>query len=144
MKKYIFSLSIGFITMMGIAMLVAMASAPFLSHLFGETIRKEDQDGILLPALLGGYFSLTLLMTFGFNFFFIKITDWKKKGLTFGLFCGLIAIFSDHLIIAGWSRLPILPMFVSGITDMLAPIATGLVISYFQKETKNEKPISRK
>lgn len=133
MKKYILSLSIGFVIMMIVAILVAQASAPFLSGLFGETIRKENQDGLLMPALLGGYFSLTLFMTFGYKYFFAHQTDWVKRGLAFGLFCGLIAIFSDHLIIAGWSRLPILPMFVSGITDMLAPVATGVVISYFQK-----------
>jgi hypothetical protein len=134
MKKYILSLSVGFVVMMVMAILVAKASAPFLSELFGETIRKEGQDGLLMPALLGGYFLLTLFMTVGLKYSFTNITCWKKRGLAFGLFCGLIAIFSDHLIIAGWSRLPVLPMFVSGIADMLAPIATGVVISYFQKD----------
>lgn len=133
MKKYILSLCVGFVVMMVMAILVAKASAPFLSDLFGETIRKEGQDGLLMPALLGGYFLLTLFMTFGFKYSFTNITSWKKRGLIFGLFCGLIAIFSDHLIIAGWSRLPVLPMLISGITDMFALIATGVVISYFQK-----------
>ena len=134
MKKYILSLSIGFVVMIVMSILVAKISAPFLSELFGETIRKEGQDGLLMPALLGGYFLLTLFMTIGFKNSFTNITSWKKRGLIFGLFSGLIAIFSDHLIIAGWSRLPVLPMFISGITDMLAPIATGIVISFFQKD----------
>lgn len=72
-------------------------------------------------------------MSLGFKYFSINIDCYKKKGMIYGLFCGLLAIFSDHLIIAGWSRLPIFPMFVSGIIDMFAPIATGVVISYFQK-----------
>ncbi len=134
MKKYILSLGVGFVTMMIVAIIVAKVSAPFLADLFGETIRKENKDGLLMPAFLGGYFLLTLFMTFGFKHFKTNLTCWKKKGLLFGLFIGLIAIFSDHLIIAGWSRLPIFPMFVSGIADMLAPITVGLVISYFQKE----------
>lgn len=134
MKKNILSLSVGFVTMMVVAILMAKVSAPFLSNLFGDSIRKEGEDGLLMPALLGGYFLLTLFMTIGFKYFSVDLTSWKIKGMVFGLFCGLIAIFSDHLIISGWSRLPILPMFVSGISDMLAPIATGIVISYFQKE----------
>lgn len=133
MKKYILSLSTGFFVMMIFAILMAKASSPFLSELFSETIRKEGQDGLLMPSLLSGYFLLTFFMTFGFKHFYINVTSWKKRGLLFGLFCGLLAFFSDHLIIAGWSRLPVFPMFVSGIADMVAPIMTGILISYFHK-----------
>jgi len=75
-------------------------------------------------------------MVVGFKYFSIPGTSFMKKGLLWGLFCGLLSFFSDHLIIAGWSRLPVVPMFVSGMTDMLAPIATGIVIAYFNKEPK--------
>lgn len=134
MKKHTLSIIVGFIVMIITAILTAKLSAPFLSSLFGETIRKEGVDGLLMPSLLGGYFILTLIMSFGFQYFNFNINCYKKKGIIYGLFCGLLAIFSDHLIIAGWSRLPFLPMFVSGITDMIAPVLTGLVISYFQKD----------
>jgi len=43
-----------------VAILVVKASTPFLAELFGETIRQEGEDDLLMPALLDGYFFLTL------------------------------------------------------------------------------------
>ncbi len=56
MKIYILSISVGFIVMLLFAIVMAKLSAPFLAELFGESIRKDGQDGLLMPALLGGVF----------------------------------------------------------------------------------------
>ena len=132
MKKNILSLIVGFVVMMIVATLVTVASMPFLNELFGDTIRT--QDTLLTSALNGGYFLLVVFMIYGFKKINFNASGWLKKGMAFGLFIGLIVFFIDHIIISGWSKLPFLPMFVSGIVDVIPTVATGIVISYFHKE----------
>lgn len=132
MKKFSLSLLIGFITNNVVGTLVAMFILnPFLNPMFNETVRTQE-EGLEMPALLGGYFVLTLLMVMAYPYLNLK-GSWIKKGALYGLLIGGIIFLSGHLIIAGWSVLPPKPMLISGVLDILSTIATGVVIAYFYR-----------
>lgn len=140
MKKFMLSLWIGFIGNNVAGTLVAMLIlAPLLNPMFGDTLRPEGE--LHFTALLGGYFIQTLLMVIGFQYFSLK-AGWLKKGIAWGSICGGLASLSDHLITAGWSILPPLPMFISGIFDIIAAITTGIIIAYYYREGKDVRKIS--
>ncbi len=129
MKKFVLSLGFGFVVNNVVATLVAaLILQPLLNPLFANTVRTDAQGLAFFP-LLGGYFILTLLMVVGYKYFSMR-GPWLKKGAAWGLFIGGAAFLSGHLITAGWSIIPSLPMLISGMLDMLAPIATGIVIGY--------------
>lgn len=129
MKKIALSLGFGFIVNNVVATLVAaVILRPLLGQFWENTIRTDAQ-GLAFPSLLSGYFLLTLLMVIGYRYFSMQ-GPWLKKGVAWGLLIGGAAFLSGHLITAGWSVIPSFPMLISGILDMLAPIATGVVIGY--------------
>ena len=129
MKKFVLSLGFGFVVNNIVATLVAaIILRPLLGQFWENTIRTDAQ-GLAFPSLLSGYFVLTLLMVVGYKYFSMQ-GSWLKKGVVWGLLIGGATFLSGHLITAGWSIIPSLPMFISGILDMLAPVATGVVISY--------------
>jgi uncharacterized integral membrane protein len=134
MKKFMLSLGVGFVGNNIVGTLIAMLIlAPLLGPMFGETLRPEDE--LHFPSLLGGYFIQTLLMVTGYQYFSFK-ANWLKQGIAWGAFCGGLASLSDHLITAGWSVLPPIPMFISGILDIMAAVATGIIIAYFYRNGK--------
>jgi hypothetical protein len=132
MKKFSISLGLGFIVNNLVGTLVAMfILAPLLNPLFGDTLRSE----LNMPSLLGGYFLQTLFMVIAFPFVTFS-TNWVKQGLAWGALAGGLTFLSDHMITAGWSVLPVTPMIISGFIDILAPLATGLLIAYIYKNGK--------
>jgi len=132
MKKFSLSLGIGFIINNLVATLIAMfVLNPLLNPLFLGTVRTQE-DGLEMPSLLGGYFLLTLLMVIGYKYFSFN-AKWYKKGIVWGLITGTITFVAGHLIVAGWAILPPTPMFISGVLDTLATVATGIVISYLYR-----------
>ncbi|MCI4671824.1 MAG: hypothetical protein MRZ79_27020 [Bacteroidia bacterium] len=132
MKKIILSLILGFIANNMVGTLVAkFVLNPLLNPMFGETIRSEEA-GLEFPALLGGYLVLTFLMIVIYRNLQLE-GNWMKKGLLFGLWAGGIIFLSGHLIVAGWSILPPLPMLLSGILDIPSTVATAMVIAYIYR-----------
>lgn len=136
MKKNIIGLVGVFLVNNIIGILVAkFILTPLLNEKFGSTLRPIE--GLEFPSLTGGYFVLSLLMIFGYQFFKFS-TNWKTNGIVFGILCGGLTFLSDHMITAGWSILPPTPMFISGIIDILVTITGGLFISYiYRHETQS-------
>ena len=125
-------MSLGFVVNNVVSTLIAVAILnPFLNPMFDGAVRTQEQ-GLAFPYLLSGYFLLTLIMTIGFPYFNMS-GGWVKKGVAWGAIVGVPTFLSGHLIIAGWSVIPGVPMLISGVLDCIAPIATGLVISYFYR-----------
>ena len=132
MKKFSLSLGFGFIINNVVATLIAMfVLNPLLNPMVHATVRTQE-DGLEMPSLLGGYFLLTFLMVLGYKYFSFN-AKWVKKGIVWGLIIGGIIFISGHLIVAGWAIIPPIPMFISGIFDTLATVATGIVIAYFYR-----------
>lgn len=133
MKRFSLSLILGFIVNNIVATMIAMFILnPFLNPMFSGTVRTQE-DGLEISSLLSGYFFLTLLMVIGYKYFSFN-TKWYKKGITWGLLIGGVTFVAGHLIIAGWAITPPIPMLISGILDMFAPLVTGVVISYFYRD----------
>ena len=121
------------------ALLAQFILAPWLNQSFGATLRAPEELG--LPALLTGYFILSLLMVVGFRYVHSNL-NWFQTGIVYGGVVGLMTFLSDHLIVAGWSILPPGPMLISGLIDTLAPVSAALFISYIYLH-KNERPALR-
>ena len=133
MKKFTLSLGLGFIVNNVVATTIAMFILnPLLNQMFDGTIRTQE-DGLEMLSLLSGYFLLTLFMVIGYKYFSLDI-KWQKKGAIWGLLVGGIIFVAGHLIVAGWAITPPRPMFISGVLDTLATIATGVVIAYFYRD----------
>ncbi|MGL1887592.1 MAG: hypothetical protein OCD76_13835 [Reichenbachiella sp.] len=133
MKKFVISTSLGFIVNNVVATLIAIfVLNPFLNPLFEGTVRTKE-EGIVMPALLGGYLLLSIMMAWLFPKLKLEGT-WMSKGLIFGLACGAMTFVAGHLIVAGWSVLPVLPMLFSGILDSISTLCTGLVIAYVYRD----------
>lgn len=133
MKKFSLSLVIGFIVNNVVATMIALFILnPLLNPLFKGAVRSQE-EGLEMPSLLSGYFLLTVLMIIGYKHFDLE-AHWLKKGIIWGLLIGGIIFISGHLIIGGWSTIPPLPMFISGILDTLSTVATGIVIAYYYKD----------
>lgn len=132
MKKFILSLSIGFIINNVVATLIALFLLnPLLNSMFNGAVRTQE-EGLETLSLLSGYFLLTLCMVIGYKYFSLK-AKWLKKGILWGLSIGVIAFVSGHLIVAGWAKIQPKPMLISGILDTIATIATGIVIAYIYR-----------
>jgi hypothetical protein len=132
MKKLILSLGLGFIINNVIATIIAMFILnPLLNPMFNGAVRTQEA-GLEMPSLLGGYFLLTLLMVIGYKHFSLD-AKWLEKGVIWGLIIGGMTFVAGHLIVAGWAKIPPKPMFISGILDSLATIATGIVIAYIYR-----------
>lgn len=132
MKKFSLSLGIGFIVNNVVATMIAMFILnPLLNPMFNGAVRTQE-NGLEMPSLLGGYFLLTLFMVIGYKYFALD-AKWLKKGIIWGLLIGGITFVAGHLIVAGWATIPPKPMFISGILDTLATLATGIVIAYFYR-----------
>ena len=132
MKRFSLSLILGFITNNLFASLIAMFFLnPLLNSMFNGIVRSP-KEGLKVFSLLSGYFLLTLFMVIRYKYFSLK-QNWLKKGVIWGAFIGFIIFISGHLIVAGWAKTPLVPMFISGIFDSLSTIATGVVIAYIYK-----------
>ncbi|WP_430906621.1 hypothetical protein [Maribacter sp. 2-571] len=132
MKKFTLSVILGFIVNNVVATLVALfVLNPLLNPMFKGTLRTAE-DGLEMPSLLSGYFMLTVLMVIGYKYFALD-ARWIKKGIGWGLLIGGATFLAGHLIIAGWAAIPPKPMFISGILDILATVATGITIAYIYR-----------
>lgn len=131
MRKFLLVVGIVFVASNLTGTLIAkFALAPMLDTGFGSTLRPPD--GLQFPSLLGGYLIMSALMVLAYRYFRFA-SHWKINGLIFGSLCGGLTFLSDHMITAGWSVMPPMPMLISGVLDIGASIVAGLLIAYFYR-----------
>ncbi|WNJ17753.1 hypothetical protein [Pontibacter sp. G13] len=132
MKRFLMAGIGGFAVNQVVATLLAILILnPWLNEAFGDTIRSAE-EGLAFPSLLGGYLVLSLLMAWMFPKMNLQ-GSWKAKGLVFGAWIGGMVFVAGHLVVAGWSVLPGVPMLFSGLVDSLAAIAAGYWIAYMYR-----------
>ena len=104
---------------------IAVAMGPWIAPTFGEMIRDPESDGLLWPALLGGYLVISIVLVI-FMRSIQPATIWKATEL--GLILGLAVFLGDHLVTAGWSKLPAVSMLISGLLDSISVGFAALVV----------------
>ncbi|HKK29178.1 MAG TPA: hypothetical protein VKA18_02140 [Alphaproteobacteria bacterium] len=111
--------------------IIAILMQPYIAPHFGTHIRTEEQ-GLLFPALLAGYFVIGATLTW-----VAMLTDASAKSwpwvLQTGAALGLAIFLGDHLITAGWSQLAAIPMTISGTLDALSIVASFCAIALVLK-----------
>lgn len=104
--------------------ITAIAMGPWIGPSLGSAfVRDPASDGLLFPALIGGYAVIgvvAVLFQVG-----QPPASFAHVALR-GLLLGLAVFFGGHLVIAGWSRLPAVPMAVAGLLDALSVVAGAL------------------
>ncbi len=108
--------------------IIAIIMQPWIAPQFGEHIRTE-QDGLLFPALIMGYVTIGFVLAYIAPKWSIEKMSISQVAVT-GLAIGLAIFLGDHLITAGWSRLPAGPMAISGFLDSFS-VVFGLLAVYF-------------
>ena len=132
MMKWIRPLSIGYVVMNVVATTLAVVILqPFVSPMFGLYIRT-DLDGLSFAPLLAGYLVITIALVWLMPLVKSGRSDWLH-GAAVGLVLGAAVFLGDHLVTAGWSKLPALPMLLSGLVDALAVMASGIVVAVVQQ-----------
>src|ERR1022692_3793957 len=107
---------------------IAIMMQPFVAPIFGELIRKENEDGLLFPSLIAGY----LVIGFCLSYLAPRLGIMNMKTsqiIIMGVVMGLAIFLGDHLVTAGWSRLDAKAMTLSGLSDSLSVVVGFLVIS---------------
>jgi len=133
MKKFTLSLGLGFVASNVTATAIAFFLLnPLLNPHFKGMVRSTD-DGLEMPALLGGYLLLTFLMVISYRYVSLP-GNWLKSGTIYGLISGGVIFVAGHLIVAGWATIPPLPMLISGVLDTTATVACGIVIAYLYRD----------
>ncbi len=128
MKKFSISLLAGFVVNNMVGTLVAMFVAkPLVGEVMAQFERSSDT--LEMPALLSGYFLLTLMMVIAYPYLKME-GNWLRKGVKWGLLAGLMSFVSIYLIISGWSILPPQQMLISAVIDVSSTVATGIVIAF--------------
>ncbi len=132
MMKWILSLSLGFVVTNVVATALAVGLLqPFVSPMFGLYIRM-DADGLAFAPLLLGYLIITIVLVWLMPRVKSGQSGWLH-GAVVGLVLGTAVFLGDHLVTAGWSKLPALPMLLSGLVDALAVMAGGIVVAVVQQ-----------
>jgi hypothetical protein len=134
MSKQVIATIVGFIaTFIANTALAMTIIGPFFNAKLGIS-RNPEKDGLNFPAILGGYFLLTLFMVWLTPL--IKGKTWLQRGLTVGIATGLSVNVASYLIVAGWSVADGTAMLFSAIIDSFATILGALVISYFLRNNE--------
>ena len=117
----------GFATLIS-GTIIAIAMRPWISPLFGELIRKENEDGLLFPSLIVGYLVIGFCLSYLAPRLGVKNMQ-QIQIVILGAVMGLAIFLGDHLVTAGWSRLNVGAMIFSGISDTLSVVAGFWAIS---------------
>lgn len=132
MIRWILSLGIGFVVTNIVATALAVGILqPFVSPMFGSYIRT-DADGLAFAPLLAGYLVITVALVWLMPRVKSGISGWAH-GAVVGLVLGTAVFLGDHLVTAGWSKIPALPMLISGVVDVFAVMVGGIVIAVVQQ-----------
>lgn len=132
MLKWFLPLITGYVVTNIIATTLAIGILqPFVSGMFGSFIRT-DADGLAFVPLLAGYLVITVVLVWLVPRVKSGCSGWLH-GAVVGLALGAAVFLGDHLVTAGWSKIPELPMFLSGLIDSLAVMTGGVVIAVVQQ-----------
>lgn len=132
MNKWILSLGIGYVVTNAVATALAIGILqPIVSPMFGVYIRT-NADGLDFAPLFVGYFIITTVLVWLMPLVNSGHSGWLH-GAVVGLGLGTAVFLGDHLVTAGWSKIPALPMLLSGFIDTLAVMAGGIVVAVVQQ-----------
>lgn len=130
--KWVLSLGAGYVvTNIAATTLAVVILQPMISPMFGSYIRT-DADGLAFAPLLVGYLVITIILAWLMPRVKSGRSGWLH-GAVVGLVLGTAVFLGDHLVTAGWSRLPAVPMLLSGIVDALAVMTGGVVVAVVQQ-----------
>lgn len=71
---------------------------------------------------------------------FSALESWWQNGLLYGFMVGISVFWAGHMTVAGWSTIPAVPMFISGLLDTLCVTAGGLGIAWIHQSVAVEIP----
>lgn len=128
MKKLTIAIIVGFIATFITNTILAII---IIGPLFNEKIgigRNPEKDGLNFPAILFGYFALTIFIVWLTTILTNK--NWLQKGIIAGGATGLAVFVAGHSIVAGWSVADAGAMIIAGIIDSLAAIVGGITIAF--------------
>ena len=104
---------------------IAMAMSPVVAPLFGAYVRDPNKEGLNAPSLMAGYVVIALVLAMLHR----QVQPLSRvASAQLGLTLGTAVFLGDHLVTAGWSSIPALPMLISGLLDP-AQVAVGPVTS---------------
>lgn len=127
MRRWVLAIPAGFLAMFVAATVIAIVMRPNVSPMFGPFIRT-DVDGLAFVPLVAGYAVITCVLAFLTPRVSTGLTGWRH-GAAVGLSLGIAVFLGDHLVTAGWSKLPALPMLISGALDSLAVVMGGVAMA---------------
>lgn len=125
-RRMIISLAAGYVVTFVVATISAIAMRSLISPLFGAYIRT-DADGLAFLPMVTGYLAVAAALVWIVSRVKTSATGWLH-GAMVGAVLGSAVFLGDHLITAGWSKLPALPMLISGVIDIVAVIAGGSAV----------------
>ncbi len=123
MNRSLIAIPVGFLAMFVSATVIAIAMRPLVSPMFGPYIRT-DADGLAFGPLIAGYVVITCVLAWLVPRVMTGAAGWRH-GAAVGWALGLAVFLGDHMVTAGWSKLPALPMLISGLLDSVAVMAGG-------------------
>jgi hypothetical protein len=103
--------------------IIAFAMTPFIAPLLHGFMRDPAGEGLLFPALVGGYGVIAAALAYLYPRIDPSLS--LRAGVELGGALGLAIFFGGHLVISGWSRMPVGAMATSGTFDSLAVAAGG-------------------
>lgn len=125
----------GFATLIS-GTIIAIVMQPWVAPYFAGHIRKENEDGLLFPALIAGYFVIGFVLSYLAPKLGVKNMK-QTQIITLGLAIGLATFLGDHLVTAGWSRLNAGAMAFSGVLDSLSVMVGFWVVSLVHRNKQN-------
>lgn len=118
-------------------LLAMVILGPLLTDAFGPAMRDPDRDGLLMPALLGGYVVIALTLAYLYPRLNLGGSAWSASS-RLGAALGLAVFFGGHLVIAGWSRMPPAPMAISGVIDALSAVVGAWLVARVYQPWKTQ------
>lgn len=132
MMKWILPVGLGYVVTNVVATALAVAMLqPLVSPMFGVYIRT-DADGLAFAPLLAGYLVITIVLVWLMPRVNTGRLGWRH-GAVVGMVLGTAVFLGDHLVTAGWSKIPAVPMLLSGLVDTLAVMVGGIVVAVVQR-----------
>lgn len=131
MSRILLSIIAGFLAMFVTATAIAIGMRSHVAPMFGPYMRT-DADGLAFAPLVGGYLVVTCALAWFVPRVSAEASGWSR-GAIVGFVLGLAVFLGDHMVTAGWSKLPALPMLISGVLDAFAVMVGGAVIATVQR-----------
>lgn len=127
MRRSVLAAVGGFVTMFFAASGIAVAMRPWIGPMLAPYVRS-DSEGLAFVPLISGYIVIAAVVGWLSPRVESGQRGWRH-GAFVGLSVGVPVFLGDHLVTAGWSKLPALPMVLSGLMDSLSVGAGGIVVA---------------